>query len=70
MLHKYSRPFRSFWRFNGTNDTPDFPEYAALIQQNPSQEKEYGKSESTEHLQNSYAGILGKAIEPVIHPLG
>lgn len=44
--------------------------YTALIQQNPSREKEYRKLENTEHLQNSYAGILGKAIEPVIHPLG
>jgi ferrous iron transport protein B len=44
--------------------------YATLTQQNPSQAREYKKLESTEHLQNSYAGILGKAIEPVIHPLG
>ena len=44
--------------------------YATLVQQNPSQEKEYNKLESTEHLQNSYAGILGKTIEPVIRPLG
>ena len=44
--------------------------YETLIQQNPSQAKEYQKLESTEHLQNSYAGILGKSIEPVIHPLG
>jgi ferrous iron transport protein B len=44
--------------------------YATLVQQNPSKEKEYNKLESTEHLQNSYAGILGKTIEPVIHPLG
>lgn len=44
--------------------------YATLVQQNPSQEKEYKKLESTEHLQNSYAGILGKTIEPVIRPLG
>jgi len=44
--------------------------YATLIQQNPLQEKEYQKLESTEHLQNSYAGILGKTIEPVIRPLG
>lgn len=44
--------------------------YTALAQQNPSQAAEYRKLESTEHLENSYAGILGKAIEPVIHPLG
>ena len=44
--------------------------YAALVKQNPSQAKEYDKLEGTEHLQNSYAGILGKSIEPVIRPLG
>ncbi len=44
--------------------------YAALIKQNPSQAKEYSRLEGTEHLQYSYAGILGKSIEPVIRPLG
>jgi ferrous iron transport protein B len=44
--------------------------YAKLVQQNPSQSKELDKLEGTEHLQNSYAGILGKSIEPVIKPLG
>lgn len=44
--------------------------YATLAQQHPSREKEYNKLESAEHLQNSYAGILGKTIEPIIHPLG
>ncbi len=44
--------------------------YAALVQQNPSQAKEYSKLEGTERLQTSYAGILGKSIEPVIRPLG
>jgi ferrous iron transport protein B len=44
--------------------------YATLVQQNPSQIKELEKLKGTEHLQNSYAGMLGKAIEPVIKPLG
>jgi ferrous iron transport protein B len=44
--------------------------YATLAKQHPSREKEYNKLESAEHLQNSYAGILGKTIEPIIHPLG
>jgi len=44
--------------------------YEALVSQNPSKEKEYHKLEATEHLQNSYAGMLGKTIEPVIRPLG
>lgn len=44
--------------------------YETLAQQNPSLQKEYDRLESTEHLENSYAGMLGKTIEPVIHPLG
>lgn len=44
--------------------------YTTLIQQHPSQATEYQKLEATEHLENSYAGILGKSIEPVIRPLG
>jgi ferrous iron transport protein B len=44
--------------------------YEALAQQNPSKIVEYQKLEATEHLQNSYAGILGRSIEPVIKPLG
>jgi ferrous iron transport protein B len=44
--------------------------YALLIQQNPTEEKSLNKHLSSEKLQNSYAGILGKTIEPVIRPLG
>jgi ferrous iron transport protein B len=44
--------------------------YALLIKQNPSEEKVLNKHMSSEKLQNSYAGILGKTIEPVIRPLG
>jgi len=44
--------------------------YAVLIQQQPQQLQQLTKSLSTEKLQNSYAGVLGKAIEPVIKPLG
>jgi ferrous iron transport protein B len=44
--------------------------YETLIQQNPSQEKELNKQKSTDYLENSYAGILGRSIEPVIKPLG
>ena len=44
--------------------------YAALTEQNPSQASEYHKLEATEHLENSYAGMLGKTVEPLIHPLG
>jgi ferrous iron transport protein B len=44
--------------------------YEQLINQNPANEAELTRQKNTELLQNSYAGILGKSIEPVIRPLG
>ena len=44
--------------------------YATLNQQQPDKSSEYDKLKRTELLENSYAGILGKTIEPVIRPLG
>lgn len=44
--------------------------YEQLIKQNPQQANELNKERKTELLQSSYAGTLGKAIEPVIRPLG
>ena len=44
--------------------------YASLELQQPSKFKEFNKLKRTELLENSYAGILGKTIEPVIKPLG
>lgn len=44
--------------------------YALLAKQNPAQADSLQRPFSSEKLQNSYAGILGKAIEPVIEPLG
>lgn len=44
--------------------------YDQQIQANPLQQVELNKQRKTELLQNSYAGTLGKAIEPVIRPLG
>ncbi len=44
--------------------------YELLAEKNPGQKKEFNKKKKTELLQNSYAGILGKVIEPVIRPLG
>lgn len=44
--------------------------YESLTVENPGQAKELNKMKKTELLQNSYAGILGKVIEPVIRPLG
>ncbi len=45
-------------------------EYAALRQQQPDRTDELEREESAARLANSYAGILGKSIEPVIEPLG
>lgn len=44
--------------------------YEQLVKQNPQQANELNKERKTELLQSSYAGTLGKAIEPVIRPLG
>lgn len=45
-------------------------EYAAKIEVNPDQEDELTREMNTALLQNSYAGIIGQSIEPVIRPLG
>ena len=47
--------------------------YAALekqVAQNDDARKELSQQMKTEKLQNSYAGILGQTIEPIIKPLG
>jgi ferrous iron transport protein B len=44
--------------------------YKNLQQSKPEQSNELNKLRKTALLENSYAGILGKAIEPVISPLG
>ncbi len=44
--------------------------YALLMQQMPAKKDSLQKHLSSEKLQNSYAGILGQAIEPEIKPLG
>ena len=44
--------------------------YTTLIQQQPQQKAALQKQLSSEKLQASYAGILGKSIEPIIEPLG
>ena len=44
--------------------------YQALATANPSQANQYNKERKTALLENSYAGILGKSIEPAIQPLG
>ncbi len=44
--------------------------YEQLIQQNPQQSTELNRQRKTALLQNSFAGTLGKAIEPAIRPLG
>lgn len=44
--------------------------YDAMIQGDPGKSAEYGRLKKMELLQVSYAGHLGKAIEPAIRPLG
>jgi ferrous iron transport protein B len=44
--------------------------YALLKQQNPAQEKELNHQLQSAKLENSFAGIMGHAIEPAIRPLG
>ena len=44
--------------------------YDQQIRQQPSQQQTLRQQKRTAMLENSYAGILGRAIEPVIQPLG
>jgi len=44
--------------------------YAQQLAGHPGQATELGKERQGALLENSYAGILGRVIEPVIHPLG
>lgn len=44
--------------------------YDALVIANPGQASELNKQKNTALLQSSFAGILGKSIEPAIRPLG
>jgi ferrous iron transport protein B len=44
--------------------------YEQRISAQPEREKEWAREKKTGLLENSYAGILGKSIEPVIKPLG
>jgi ferrous iron transport protein B len=44
--------------------------YEALTKANPEKAVELNKQKKSELLQSSFAGILGKTIEPVIRPLG
>jgi ferrous iron transport protein B len=53
----------------GRMDSVD-KKYATLKVEQPGNLVELDKQHKAEHLQNSFAGILGKSIEPVIRPLG
>jgi ferrous iron transport protein B len=54
----------------GKNMAAVSAKYEQLIKDNPQQKNELTKHRKTELLQNSFAGTLGKAIEPAIRPLG
>jgi len=45
-------------------------QYALAVKSNPTQEAQLKKQYNTDKLANSYAGLLGKKIEPIIKPLG
>ena len=45
-------------------------QYETAIQQNPDRAEALQKEQAAAKLENSYAGILGKSIEPAIAPLG
>ena len=45
-------------------------QYTMAVKSNPAQQAQLEKQYHTDKLANSYAGILGKKIEPVIKPLG
>lgn len=45
-------------------------EYAALVHQHPKEKEQLNINYQTDRLEHSFAGYIGKAIEPVIHPLG
>ena len=44
--------------------------YAILIKNDPVNENKYQAEKSSALLENSYAGIMGRSIEPVIRPVG
>ena len=44
--------------------------YAILMKNDPVNEKKYQAEKSSALLENSYAGIMGRSIEPIIRPLG
>ncbi len=44
--------------------------YAAAMQSAPQNTKQLQEQQATEKLENSFAGIMGHAIEPIIRPLG
>lgn len=45
-------------------------QYEKLLKENPAKLDELNKKRKTTLLENSFAGILGKSIEPIISPLG
>ncbi len=45
-------------------------EYAQQVRQHPAEKARLDKEENASLLENSYAGVLGRTIEPIITPLG
>ena len=61
----------AFSSFGPTEKRKNIEEkYAILIKNDPVNETRYQAEKSSVLLENSYAGIMGRSIEPVIRPLG
>jgi ferrous iron transport protein B len=62
------------WAFSSFGPTEKRNEienqYTTLIKNDPANEIKYQAEKSSALLENSYAGIMGRSIEPVIRPLG
>jgi len=62
------------WAFSSFGPTEKRNEieknYTTLIKNDPANEAKYQAEKSSALLENSYAGIMGRSIEPVIKPLG
>jgi ferrous iron transport protein B len=61
----------AFSSFGPTEKRTEIEEkYTLLIKNDPANEIKYQAEKSSALLENSYAGIMGRSIEPVIKPLG
>jgi ferrous iron transport protein B len=55
---------------NGLNDGPEIDEETAILQQQELEERALNQEIASYKLEHSYMGYMGKAIEPIVRPLG